>query len=152
MTVIEIFTLILIVFFVAVGVGYNYSKHKGSLKDMIQDVKDIEVQAEQVANELYNKDLRPIVAKKAPKKEKVVDIETLVAKATGTDEISTATNQVPSQDITQEVVEKIVQVAKITPEEATIEVQPVIEKVKETKPEFPIDKPKRKRKYYPKKK
>jgi len=93
MTGIEIFTLVLLIIFLAAGIGYNYSKYYGSLKDMVEDVKDIEVQAEQVADELYNKDLRPIVAKKATEK----PVET-------------------------------------------------------SKSEFPIDKPKKKRKYYPKKK
>lgn len=132
MTVIEIFTLILIVFFVAVGVGYNYSKHKGSLKDMIQDVKDIEVQAEQVANELYNKDLRPIVAKKAPNKDK-------------------ATQQVEAMKKAVEAHDTLVEeINKVSPEvpEGIVE-EPV---KKEPKPEFPIDKPKKKRKYYPRKK
>lgn len=132
MTVIEIFTLILIVFFVAVGVGYNYSKHKGSLKDMIQDVKDIEVQAEQVANELYNKDLRPIAANKAPNKDKV------------TQQVEAMKKVVEAHDTLVE------EISKVSPEvpEGIVE-EPV---KKEPKPEFPIDKPKRKRKYYPKKK
>ena len=93
MTGIEIFTLVVVIVFLAAGIGYQYSKHHGSLKDMVEDVKDIKVQTEQVADELYNKDLRPIVAKKATEK----PVET-------------------------------------------------------PKPEFPIDKPKKKRKYYPKKK
>ena len=92
MTAIEIFTLVLVILFVAAGVGYNYSKHHGSLKDMVEDVKDIEVQVQQVEDELYNKDLRPIVAKKSTTKS-----------------------------------------------------------TEETKSEFPIEKPKKKRKYYPKK-
>lgn len=128
MTVIEIIVLILTIVGLAGVIGYQLTKGQPYLKDMVQDVKDIEVKAEQVANELYNKDLRPIVAKKASKKVEVT-----------------------SQDITQEVIEKVVEIAKVTPEETTIEVQPVIEKVKETKPEFPIDKPKKKRKYYPRK-
>lgn len=48
--------------------------------------------------------------------------------------------EVTSGDITPQVVEKAAEIAA------------VVEKVKETKPEFPIDKPKKKRKYYPKKK
>jgi len=129
MTGIEIFTLVILVVFLAVGVAYQFSKHHGSLKDMVQDVKDIEVQAEQVAKELYNKDLRPVVAKKAAKKEAVT-----------------------SQDITPQVVDKAVEIAKVVPEAAAVNVEPVVEKVKESKLEFPIDKPKKKRKYYPRKK
>ena len=128
MTIVEIIVLILTIVGLAGVIGYQLTKGQPYLKDMVQDVKDIEVKAEQVSNELYNKDLRPVAAKKASKKVEVT-----------------------SQDITQEVIEKVVEIAKITPEETTIEVQPVVEKVKETKPEFPIDKPKKKRKYYPRK-
>jgi len=93
MTGIEIFTLILLVVFIGTGIAYQFSKHHGSLKDMVEDVKDIKVETKEVVDELYNKDLRPIVAKKTTEK----SVET-------------------------------------------------------TKSEFPIDKPKKKRKYYPKKK
>jgi predicted Holliday junction resolvase-like endonuclease len=64
MTGFEIFTLILVIIFVAATVAYQFSKHHRSLKDMIEDVKDIEVKAEEVVNELYNKDLRPAVEEK----------------------------------------------------------------------------------------
>ena len=93
MTGIEILTLVILVVFFAAGVAYQFSKHHSSLKDMVEDVEDIEIKAKEVADELYNKDLRPIVAKKTTEK----PVET-------------------------------------------------------TKSEFPIDKPKKKRKYYPKKK
>lgn len=121
MTGIEIFILVVLGAVVIGGAAYQYAKHKGTLQDTVQDAKDIEVQAQQVVNELYNKDLRPIVAKKAPKKEKVVEqVET-----------------------TAEVV---------TPQPTPVQVEPVVEKVKESKPEFPIDKPKKKRRHYSKKK
>lgn len=93
MTGIEIFTLILLIVFVGAGIAHQFSKHHGSLKDMEEDVKNIKVETKEVVDELYNKDLRPIVAKKATEK------------PVGT-----------------------------------------------SKSEFPIDKPKKKRKYYPKKK
>jgi hypothetical protein len=64
MTGIEILTLVVLVVFIAAGIGYQNSKHHGSLKDMVEDVKDIEVKAEEVVNELYNKDLRPAVEEK----------------------------------------------------------------------------------------
>jgi hypothetical protein len=123
MTIIEIIVLILAIVGLAGVIGYQLTKGQPSLKDMVQDIK-----AEQVANELYNKDLRPTPEKKAPKK-----------------------REVTSQDITQEVIKKVVEIAKVTPEAATVNLEAVVEKVKETKPEFPIDKPKKKRKYYPKK-
>lgn len=116
MTGIEIFTLVILVVFVAAGVAHQFSKHHGSLKDMVQDVKDIEVQAEQVANELYNKDLRPIVAKKAPKKDKV------------TQQVESMKKVVEAHDTFIKEIDKV------------------------SKSEFPIDKPKKKRKYYPRKK
>lgn len=64
MTGIEIITLVIVIFFLAAGIAYNLSKHQKPLKDMVQDVKDIEVQAEQVVDELYNKDLRPAIVEK----------------------------------------------------------------------------------------
>jgi hypothetical protein len=49
-----------------------------------------------------------------------------------------------------EFVEKVVEIVKVFPPDATINAE-ALGKVKENKPEFPIDKPKKKRKYYPKK-
>jgi len=94
MTGFEILTLVILAVFIVAEAAHQYSKHKGSMKNFIQDTKDIEVRTEQVVNELYNKDLRPIVAKKAPKEKKQTEA---------------------------------------------------------SKTEFPIDKPKKKRKYYPRK-
>ena len=90
---IEIFILVVLTILMGLGAVHQYLKHKDSLKNFTQDVKDIEVKAEQVVNELYNKDLRPTTSKK-----------------------------------------------------------PTTKVVEEAKPEFPIDKPKKKRKYYPRKK
>jgi hypothetical protein len=81
----------------------------------------------ELAEELYNKDLRPVVAKKAK------------------------TKPAPELEVVEpEFVEKVVEIAKVFPPDATINAEAVVEKVKESKPEFPIDKPKKKRKYYPK--
>jgi len=112
MTGIEIIILIGLVVILAAGIGYYMTKGQPSLKEMTEDYYNNEEAQEvvELAKELYNKDLRPIVAKKAPKKEKVAETE-----------VSVAT--------------KAVEEAK-----------------KETKTEFPIDKPKKKKKYYPKKK
>jgi hypothetical protein len=87
-----------------------------------------------LAEELYNKDLRPIVAKPA--------LELNV--------------------VEPEFVEKVVKTSKVFPKDATINLETLVAKAtgtdeasiaaKESKPEFPIDKPKKKRKYYPKKK
>jgi hypothetical protein len=93
MTGFEIIILIVAIVLITVLVAGFVTKDHDSLKDMVEDAKDIEVKAKEVADELYNKDLRPIVAKKATEK--------------------------PTET---------------------------------SKSEFPIDKPKKKRKYYPKKK
>ena len=109
MTGIEIIILIGLVVILAAGIGYYMTKGQPSLKEMTKDYYNNEEAQElaDLAKELYNKDLRPVVAKKAPKKEKVEEV---------------------SEGIVEEPVKK------------------------ETKSEFPIDKPKKKRKYYPKKK
>jgi hypothetical protein len=101
MSIFDIIFLIIAIVLISAVVGVFVTREQKSLKDMTKDYYDNEKAQEVVdlAQELYNKDLRPIVVKKAPKKEKV-----------------------------EEPVKK------------------------ETKSEFPIDKPKIKRKYYPKKK
>lgn len=109
MTGIEIIILIVVVVIVAGAIGAFVTRDQKSLAELTKDYYNNEEAQEVVdlAKELYNKDLRPIVAKKAPKKEKVVEAP---------------------EGIVEEPVKK------------------------ETKAEFPIDKPKKKRKYYPKKK
>lgn len=109
MTGIEIIILIVVVVIVAGAIGAFVTRDQKSLAELTKDYYNNEEAQEVVdlAKELYNKDLRPIVAKKAPKKEKVVEVP---------------------EGIVEEPVKK------------------------EPKPEFPIDKPKKKRKYYPKKK
>jgi hypothetical protein len=112
MTGFEIIILIVVVVIIAGAIGAFLTREQKSLAEMTKDYYNNEEAQEvvELAQELYNKDLRPIVAKKEPKKEKVT--ETVVSEAT-----------------------KVVKEVK-----------------KETKSEFPIDKPKKKRKYYPKKK
>jgi hypothetical protein len=124
MTIIEIIVLVLLIVLVAGLAAYQVGKSHPPLTEMFQDINSIEVKAEQVVSELYNKDLRHTTTDKP---------------------------QVTSQDNTPEVIEKVVKIVKVTPEETTTQVQPVVEKVKEAKAEFPIDKPKKKRKHYPKK-
>jgi len=91
----DIIVLIIAIVVIAAVVGAFVTREQKSLKEMTKDYYNNEEAQEVVklTQELYNKDLRPIVAKKAPKE------------------------------------------------------------VKETKSEFPIEQPaKKKRKYYPKKK
>ena len=97
-------SIILVLVIVAGTAGLAYYMQRGT-KAMSEFKADYDNNAEvqelaDLAKELYNKDLRPIVAKKAPK-------------------------EVVKEEVKEE---------------------------KQSKPEFPIDKPKKKRKYYPKKK
>ena len=138
MTGIEIIILIGLVVILAAGIGYYMTKGQPSLKEMTKDYYNNEEAQElaDLAKELYNKDLRPIVAKKETltKKSK----EKIIESITNTGEY---------------VAPKKEKVVEVTPEPTPVQVEIVVEEVKkETKSEFPIDKPKKKRKYYPKKK
>lgn len=68
----EIIILIGLVVAIAAGIGYYMTKGQPSLKEMTEDYHNNEEVQEvvELAKELYNKDLRPIVAKKAPKETK----------------------------------------------------------------------------------
>jgi hypothetical protein len=65
----EVIILIGLVVAMAAGVGYFLTKGQPTLKEMTEDYHNNEEAQEvvELAQELYNKDLRPIVAKKAPK-------------------------------------------------------------------------------------
>ena len=71
MTGIEIIILIGLVVVIAAGIGYYMNYGEPTLKEMKEDFNKNEQVKEivELAKELYNKDLRPIVAKKAPKEE-----------------------------------------------------------------------------------
>ena len=116
MTILTSIILVLVIVAGTAGLAYYMQRGTKTLKEFKMDFDNNKEAQElvELSKELYNKDLRPIVAKKAPKKEKVVEV---------------------------------------TPEPTPEKVEAVVEEVKkETKSEFPIDKPKKKRKYYPKKK
>ena len=68
---IEIIILIGVVVAIAAGIGYYMNYGQPTLKEMKEDFNKNEEVKEivELAKELYNKDLRPIVAKKAPKEE-----------------------------------------------------------------------------------
>ncbi len=109
-------SIILVVAIVVIAAFIAYQMQKGTkpLSEFKADY-DNNVEAQEVvelATELYNKDLRPIVAKKAPKKEK------------------------PEFPINQPVENK--KAIEVSPPAATVNVE--------------ASKPKKKRKYYPKKK
>jgi len=121
--------IVLIVSILVVGVAISYLLQNSKDENKSQDYTPPAYSAEELDNiklaeELYNKDLRPAIAKKAKTK-------------------------VPKQ-ITPQVVEKVVELAKVFPDDAAINLE-AVKNVKESKPEFPIDKPaKKKKKYYPK--
>ena len=99
--------VIAVIVAIALFIVRNVQEGKNTLTELKKDFTNNDEAQEvvELAKELYNKDLRPIVAKKAPRKAAEVEV------------------------VAPEVVED-----------------------KSTKPEFPIDNPKKKRKYYPKKK
>lgn len=104
MTILTSIILVLVIVAGTAGLAYYMQRGTKTLKEFKMDFDNNKEAQElvELSKELYNKDLRPIVAKKAPKQ---------------------------------------------------VKVEAVVEEVKkETKSEFPIDKPKKKRKYYPKKK
>jgi hypothetical protein len=126
MTILELITLAVAIFAITAFIAYNRQKGTKALSEFKADYDNNDEAQEvvELAKELYNKDLRPIVAKKAPKKTKAVEqVETI------------------AEVVTPEVVEKVVEIAKVTPETATVNVEAVLEPAK----------PKKKRKYYPKK-
>jgi hypothetical protein len=101
---------------VAAYLTYTFHKEDNDLPFIAPTYTQEELENIKLAEELYNKDLRPIVAKKAK------------------------TKPAPELEVVEpEFVEKIVEIAKVFPEDALIN----LEEVK------PI---KKKRKYYPRKK
>jgi preprotein translocase subunit SecF len=124
----EIIILIGLIVVIATGVGYYMNYGEPTLKEMKEDFNKNEKVKElvELAQELYNKDLRPIVAKKAPEKEKFQP------------------RKITIQSSTSQVNKAVKETINTT--------EPKVKKDKQEKSEFPIDKPKKKRKYYPKKK
>ncbi len=145
MTILTSIILVVAITAIALFIAYNVQKGTKTLQEFKDDYYDNEEAQEvvELAKELYNKDLRPVTVKKAPKKEKVT-----------------------SENITPEVIEKVVEIAKVTPEPTTVNVEVVLEQLKKevstTTLEAVVEapktveavveptKPKKKRKYYPK--
>ena len=137
MTALQILGLILFIVALAGVLGFLFQAGKDT-NDQEPYIKPTYTKEEleniKLAEELYNKDLRPVVVKQAaPSIAK--DIEPVVA-----EELNV---------IEPEFVAKVVETSKVLPPEATINAE-AIKEVKETKSEFPIDKPKKKRKYHAK--
>jgi hypothetical protein len=100
--------VVILIGVIAIAAYLTYTFHKNEDQPTIETFTEYtkeELENIKLAEELYNKDLRPVVAKKVK--------------------------------------------AKPAPELKVVEAEFV---PKEVKPEFPIDKPKKKRKYYPRKK
>ena len=121
----EIIILIVVVIAIAAAIGAFLTRGQKSLKELTKDYYNNEEAQEVVdlAKELYNKDLRPVVEKKAPKKEKV-------------------TEQVESMKKVVEAHDSLVkEIEKVAPEPTEVKTEAVVETTK----------PKKNRKYYPKK-
>ena len=135
-----ILTSIILVAVIVIGTAFlAYYMQKGTktLKEFKTDFdNNAEVQElADLAKELYNKDLRPVAPKTVIKKKKSeFPIDKPAKKTKAVEAIAEVT--------TPEVVEKVVEIAKVVPEVTTINVEAVVETAK----------PKKKRKYYPRKK
>jgi Sec-independent protein translocase protein TatA len=135
-----ILTSIILVAVIVVGTAFlAYYMQRGTktLKEFKTDFdNNAEVQElADLAKELYNKDLRPVAPKTVIKKKKSeFPIDKPAKKTKAVEAIAEVT--------TPEVVEKVVEIAKVVPEVTTINVEAVVETAK----------PKKKRKYYPRKK
>jgi hypothetical protein len=111
MTALQIIALIAFIIALAGVLGYFFQsgKDEEEVTFTTPEYTKEELDNIKLAEELYNKDLRPVVIK------------------------------------------KVADTTRVFPDDAAINME-VITETEETKPEFPIDKPKKKRKYYPKKK
>ena len=139
MTALQIIGLIAFIVALAGVLGFLFQSGKDTQDEppTVPPYTKEELDNIKLAEELYNKDLRPVVAKKAK------------------------TKPAPELEVIEpEFVAKVVETAKVFPPDATINVETLVAKatgtdevqvapVKESKPEFPIDKPaKKKRKYH----
>jgi hypothetical protein len=129
MTALQIIGLLAFIISIACVLGYLFQSGEDKEEEFTFTTPEYtkeELENIKLAEELYNKDLRPVVAKKVKSAPELEVIE-------------------------PEFVQKVVETSKIFPEDAVINTE-ALKEDKETKSEFPIDKPKKKRKYYPKKK
>lgn len=125
-------SIILVVAIIAIALAVAYYVQRGT-KPLSEFKADYDNNAEvqelvELTKELYNKDLRPAPTKKAPKKDKV------------TEQVESMKKVVEAHDTLVEEINKIAPEVT-TPEPATVNIEVVAEVVK----------PKKKRKYYPKK-
>lgn len=150
MSAIQIIELIVFIVIVAGILGYLFQSGKDT-NDQQPSIEPTYTQEEleniKLAQELYNKDLRPIVVQAAPSIAN--DIEPVKPQAAA--KKPKAKPVVDIEVIDPQFVEKVVEISKVLPPQATVNAQ-AINEVKEVKSEFPIDKPNKKRKYHAKSK
>lgn len=124
MTILTSLILIGAIVLVALAIAYNVQRGTKTLEELRANYYDNEAAQEvaDLATELYNKELRPVAPRKTIK-----NIELGV--------------EVTSEDITPQVIEKAVEIAKVLPEQATLNVEAIVDVVKPSK---------KKRKYHSK--
>jgi FtsZ-interacting cell division protein ZipA len=145
MTILTSIFLVVAIIVLAAFIAYNMQRGTKALSEFKADFDNNEEAQElaDLARELYNKDLRPTPVKKAPKKKKPefpVDQPTKKVKAV--EQIETIAEVIPEVIVEEPVKEQptavnIEPVVEITP----VQVEAVLEPAK----------PKKKRKYYPRK-
>ena len=115
MTVLTSIILIGAIIAVALFIAYNVQKGTKTLKEFKTDFDNNEQAQElvQLSKELYNKYLRPITAKKAPKKDKI------------TEQVESMKKVVEAHDTLVE------EIAKISPDTTTVNVEVALEQLKE---------------------
>ena len=136
MTILTSIILVVAIVVIAAFIAYQMQKGTKPLSEFKADY-DNNAEAQEVvelATELYNKDLRPIVAKKETltKKSK----EKIIESITNTGEYVAPKKEKPEFPIDQPA--KNAKAIEVSPPAATVNVE--------------VSKPKKKRKYYPKKK
>jgi flagellar basal body-associated protein FliL len=137
---IEIIILIIAIVIIAGAIAAYLTRGQKSLKEMTQDYYNNEEAQEvvELAQELYNRDLRPVIAKKSPKaKKSEFPIDQPTKKTKVVEQVETIT-----EAVTPEVVEKVIGTAKVTPKQSIVNVEEAVAEPA---------KPKKKRKYYPRK-
>ncbi len=114
MTTIQVIILLVIIVAAATVAAFLYKNGKNIQDDTPTYTKD-ELENIKLAEQLYNKDLRPVAAKKAKVRvvrdlnvvePQFVNVDALVAKATGTDEPSIAVNETKTEPTTDKLKKK----------------------------------------------
>ena len=84
MTILTSIILIAAIIGVAAAIAYNVQKGTKTLEEMRSNYYENEEVQEvvELSKELYNRDLRPVVTKKAPKKDKVTELVESMKKVT----------------------------------------------------------------------